>query len=133
MAALQMIESFYHRPIHPPHYENLISNINANKGTSGLSLKQAFADSGYESVIFPGELNHNITGLFHHLDAGHPLIVMIGPELKRHYLVAFGYDPKTQHVFFNDPLNGALVFSYESFVEFWQTAHHFTLLAIPKP
>lgn len=133
IAALQMIESFYQRPIQPPHYENLISYVKANNGTSGLSLKQAFVDSSYDAVLFPGELNHNIIGLLHHLDAEHPLIVMIGPELKRHYLVAFGYDPGTRHIFFNDPLNGAIVFSYESFLKFWKTAHYFTLLAVPKP
>ena len=74
-----------------------------------------------------------MAGLYHHIDSGHPVIVMFGAETKRHYLVVFGYDPEHKKIYFNDPLKGAATLSSESFLKLWQTANNFSLLAFPKP
>lgn len=132
LAALQMIQNFYHLPIEKKYLDELKAEALANQGTSGASLKEAMVNSGYHAVVFPGNLTHDTAGLYHHLDAGHPLIVMIGTELKRHYLVAFGYDPGNQQIYFNDPLNGPISFSAESFLKFWTPANNFAFLAFPK-
>ena len=133
IAALQMIEGFYKTPVQPQYHEALIAGVNTNKGTSGASLKDAFINSDYDAVIFPGELSKGIAGLYHHIDNGHPVIIMIGAETNRHYLVAFGYDPENQKIYFNDPLKGTVNYHTESFLKFWQTANNFSLLAFPKP
>lgn len=133
VAALQMIENFYQAPVQAQSHKNLVESVNASKGTSGAALKDAFINSGYSAVIFPGDLSNGITGLYHHIDNGHPVIVMIGAENQRHYLVAFGYDPENQKIYFNDPLKGAVAYSSESFLKFWQPANNFSLLVFPKP
>lgn len=133
IAALQMIESFFKVPIQTQYHENLVAGVNASNGTSGAALKDALINSGYNAVIFPGDLSNGVAGLYHHIDSGHPVIVMIGAETKRHYLVAFGYDPENQKIYFNDPLKGAVAYSSESFLKFWQSANNFSLLAFPKP
>lgn len=133
IAALQMIESFYKHPVQAKYHESLLASVNASKGTSGALLKEAFTNSAYNAVIFPGELSNEIAGLYHHIDRGHPVIVMFGAEAKRHYVVVFGYDPVNQQIYFNDPLKGSIALSNEIFLKFWQTANNFSLLAFPKP
>lgn len=133
IAALEMIESFYKSPVKAKFHESLVASVNASKGTSAALLKEAFIDSGYNAVIFPGELSAGIAGLYHHIDSGHPVIVMFGAEAKRHYLVVFGYDPENHKVYFNDPLKGVVSLGSESFLKFWQMANNFSLLTFPKP
>lgn len=132
IAALEMIESFYKTPVKSQYHESLKVGVAANKGTSGAHLKEAFINSDYNAVIFPGELSLSFAGLYHHIDSGHPVIVMFGSETKRHYIVVFGYDSENQKIYFNDPLKGIVILSAESFLKNWQMANNFSLLAFPK-
>ncbi len=132
IAVVKMIENFYQLPINNQYYDNLKSEVEINKGASGEKLKELFVKSNYSAVVFPGDMSQEVNGIYHHIDNGHPLIIMIGSENQRHFMVAVGYDPEYQNIFLNDPINGAISLSFESFIKLWKPANNFTLLAYPK-
>lgn len=102
-------------------------------GISGAELRQALEAAGLEVFVFPGTLDHEVSGLYHHVDAGRPSLVMISvDDTSFHYGLFTGYDPRHDNVFLLDPRRGSLVLPAASFAALWAKCASFTLLATPR-
>jgi hypothetical protein len=111
----------------------LLDEAKTGEGITGASLKTALEKSGYAVSVFTGTLDHEVTGLYYHLDRGRPLIVMFATDdgSRAHYLLVTGYDPETNMVAVLDSLSGKHAVRLKDFRSRWNNAHQFTLLAVP--
>jgi ABC-type bacteriocin/lantibiotic exporter with double-glycine peptidase domain len=125
----------YHRVTIPPSVrEALVRTASEREGLSGAELRTALEGLGLEVLIFPGTLDHSVTGLYRHVDEGRPLLVMT-QELfgSPHYCLFAGYDPERDTVYLLDPRRGPVVWPVATFREHWERSQNFTLLAVPAP
>jgi ABC-type bacteriocin/lantibiotic exporter with double-glycine peptidase domain len=112
----------------------LVALANEKEGLSGAEIRTALERLGLEVFLFPGTLDRTVSGVYHHLDQGRPLLVMISVEPgKHHYCLLTGYDPIHGNLFLSDPRRGSLVLPAEAFETLWARSGHFTLLAAPRP
>ena len=132
IASLEMIECFYQFKMSSEHRQMLEIIALQNRGLSGNELKHEFETMGFLTAVFPGTLDHQVTGLFRILDQGHPLIAMLARGQIRHYIVVTGYDPINQRIIVNDPVIGEVSFSQEGFLKAWTGANFFSMLALPQ-
>ena len=125
----------YHRVTIPPSVrEALVKTAAEREGLSGAELRAALEDLGLEVLIFPGTLDHSVTGLYRHVDEGRPLLVMTEePFGSPHYCLFAGYDPGRDTVYLLDPRRGPVVWPVATFREHWERSQNFTLLAVPAP
>jgi ABC-type bacteriocin/lantibiotic exporter with double-glycine peptidase domain len=130
LAVLGMLTGYYQQPIRASELEGLHEEANTTDGISGASLKVVLEEAGYFVAVFPGTLDHAVSGLYHHLDLKRPLIVMTGSGT-RHYSVAVGYDETKSMIVLLDPALGAIAVSVAEFTQEWEKANYFTLLAMP--
>jgi len=130
LAVLAMLTSYYQQSIRVSELEGLHEEANTTDGISGASLKIVLEEAGYFVTVFPGKLDHEVSGLYHHLDLKRPLIIMTGSGT-RHYSVAVGYDETKSLVLLLDPALGAITVSNVEFMREWEKANYFTLLAMP--
>lgn len=91
----------------------------------------ALERSGFEAFLFVGELDTSELSLFHHLDRGRPLLVMLELGGDRHYVLVAGHDPTTQRLVLLDGRRGRAVIERRDFERAWNAAERFTLLALP--
>ena len=99
---------------------------------SGAELKTCLEQAGFTCHVFRGTLDEAPTGLLRHLKASRPLLVMLGPEGKRHCALVAGYDPVRHLVALADPTYGHVATPEAKFMERWSQAGYFTLLALPR-
>lgn len=123
----------YHRVALPAdEREQLVRMAAEREGLSGAELREVLEPLGLEVHVFPGTLDRSPTGLYHHIDAGRPLLVM---TLERwgapHYSLVCGYDETLGHVYLLDPRRGAVMWPTAAFERIWERAERFTLLAVP--
>lgn len=112
----------------------LVALANEREGLSGAEIRSALERTGLEVFLFPGTLDHAASGVYHHMDQGRPLLVMISVEEgKHHYCLLTGYDPTHGNVFLSDPRRGNLVLPAEAFETLWARSGRFTLLTAPRP
>lgn len=112
----------------------LVRLAGEERGLSGGELRAALERLGLEVFLFPGTLDHQVSGLYHHVDRGRPLLVMIsagGDE--HHYCLFTGYDPQHGNVYLLDPRRGRLVLPHDAFAASWARSGNFTLLCAPPP
>ena len=123
----------YHRVTIPPSVrEALVKTAAEREGLSGAELRAALEELGLEVLIFPGTLDHSVTGLYRHVDEGRPLLVMTEePFSSPHYCLFAGYDPARDTVYLLDPRRGPVVWPVATFAANWARAQNFTLLAVP--
>lgn len=123
----------YHRVSIPASVrEALVRTAAQREGLSGAELRAALEELGLEVLIFPGTLDHSVTGLYHHLDEGHPLLVITQERFgSPHYVLVAGYDPPRDTVYLLDPRRGPVVWPVATFQANWERAQKFTLLALP--
>ena len=134
IAVVEMLTGYYQNPIDPLHRENLIHIALAENGLTGIRIKDFLAKKEYFTAILPGTLNHEITGLYYHLDKRHPLIVMLGSKNTAffHYVTVIGYNPILKNIVLLDPARGQHIVSEGYFIEKWQMANRFMLVAYPN-
>jgi predicted double-glycine peptidase len=102
------------------------------EGLSGDELEHSLANLGFETYLFRGTLDHEVTGLLAQADARRPALVMLAPEPNRHHYVLFiGYDESERNACLLDPVRGRVIVPYETFETSWSGCKHFTLLAVP--
>lgn len=103
------------------------------EGLSGGELRRALETVGMETFLFRGTLDRSETGLYRHVDAGRPLIVMFAlDEDKNHYGLVLGYDEPRRTIVLLDPARGEVLRRVEVFERAWNDCNQFTLLAVPK-
>jgi len=106
------------------------------RGLSGGELRDALVKDGMEVFLFRGTLDRSETGLFRHLDAGRPLLVMLSPdgrgEKGHHYCLVLGYDEPRKNLVLLDPARGEVLRPCSVFEHMWESCRNFTLLATPK-
>jgi ABC-type bacteriocin/lantibiotic exporter with double-glycine peptidase domain len=123
----------YHRVTIPPTVrEALVRTAAEREGLSGAELRTVLEGLGLEVLIFPGTLDHSVTGLYRHVDEGRPLLVMTEERFSApHYCLFAGYDPERDTVYLLDPRRGPVVWPVATFREHWERSRNFTLLAVP--
>jgi predicted double-glycine peptidase len=123
---------YYHVEIPAAQRSELIRIAHERKGLSGAELRDALERLDMEVYIFPGTLDHSDTGLYHHADAGRPLLVMRSTNGETsHYCLLLGYDEPMHNVFLLDPVQGRISTPAQAFENEWRRTDHFTLLAFP--
>jgi ABC-type bacteriocin/lantibiotic exporter with double-glycine peptidase domain len=134
LATMSALCQYYERTIPPEERAALVETASREEGLSGAELRAALVAAGFEVYLFPGTLDHEVSGLYRHVDLGRPLLVMISPDREsKHYCLFTGYDPVHGNVFLLDPRRGSLVITAASFASLWNKAQSFTLLAMPYP
>jgi hypothetical protein len=113
--------------------DKLAQMAREREGLSGGELRDALGDLGFDTFLFRGELGHGTTGLFTHVDAHRPPLVLLAPEPdRRHYVLFMGYDDERRETCLLDPVRGRVLVPYETFEKSWSACNHFTLLAVPR-
>ncbi len=104
----------------------------AKGGIAASRMQAYFQESGYRTFAFRGEWRD----LEHHLEQGRPLIVSLkasGPLGPLHYVVVVGMDSQRGYLFVNDPAQQKMLrVSRQGFESEWNSAHHWTLLVVPR-
>jgi ABC-type bacteriocin/lantibiotic exporter with double-glycine peptidase domain len=118
----------------PPEQRAELSRLAADeKGLSGDELRAALEADGMEVFLFHGSLDRTETGLYRHVDAGRPLLVMVSPDGENHhYCLVLGYDEPKRNVVLLDPARGQVLRPCDAFEKSWESCQRFTLLATPK-
>jgi len=118
----------------PPEQRAALAKLAADeKGLSGDELRAALEADGMEVFLFGGTLDRTETGVYRHVDAGRPLLVMLSPDGKsHHYCLVLGYDEPRRSLVLLDPARGEIVRSVQVFERGWAECQRFTLLATPK-
>ena len=100
---------------------SLAREAEEKKGLSGGELRTALNDLGLEVFLFHGTLDRSPTGLYRHVDAGRPPLVML----------ALGYDESRGNLILLDPIKGQVLTPTAVFDRNWERCERFTLLACP--
>ena len=105
--------------------------VPAETGIPASAMLNYFQQNGYRTFVFRGEWSD----LRRHISRGRPLIVSLkasGPRGPLHYAVVAGVDWERNYVFLNDPARGKMRrLSREGFLQEWNPANNWTLLALP--
>lgn len=134
LVALEILGRTYGIAIPAALHAELAQRARDEQGLSGGEVSQALQDVGFETYVFAGALDRSVTGLYHHLDLGRPLIAMSAArEGHNHYEVVIGYDPPTTSLVLLDPVQGRVVRPAAVFDAAWERCGRFTLLALPIP
>lgn len=132
LASISVLCEFYEAEISPERRAELARIAAERQGLSGAELRAALEGSGLEVFVFAGSLDRSQTGLFRHVDAGRPLLVMTSPGGDtRHYVLFLGYDEPRDSVCLLDPLQGRVLAPRAAFERSWERCQRFTLLALP--
>lgn len=100
------------------------------KGLSGDELCSALEEVGLETHLFQGSLDHSATGLYRHVDAGRPPLVMLSRSgADQHYCLVVGYDEPRGNLVLLDPVQGRVLTPAPIFDREWNVCQRFTLLA----
>lgn len=102
-------------------------------GLTGNELCDALEGLGLETFLFHGSLDRAPTGLYRHVDAGRPPLVMLTSDgADNHYALVLGYDEPRGEVLLLDPLRGDVSVAVHAFQRSWEGCQRFTLLACPR-
>jgi ABC-type bacteriocin/lantibiotic exporter with double-glycine peptidase domain len=102
----------------------------AEAGLSGAELGSALERLGLETYLFEGSLDRSPTGIYGHIDAGRPLLVMLSADgTAHHYSLVLGYDEPRANLVLLDPMKGEILVPSSVFERNWRRCQGFTLLA----
>jgi ABC-type bacteriocin/lantibiotic exporter with double-glycine peptidase domain len=133
LAAISALCQYWDVTVPPEQRAVLAKLARDEKGLSGDELRQALEADGLEVFLFSGTLDRTETGVYRHIDAGRPLLVMLSPDGKgHHYCLVLGYDEPRRSLVLLDPARGEVVRSVQVFERGWEDCQRFTLLATPK-
>jgi ABC-type bacteriocin/lantibiotic exporter with double-glycine peptidase domain len=132
LAAITALAAYYGVDLAPELRAALAKTAVEREGLSGAELREALEGEGFTVFVFAGVLEGGATGLFDHVDAGRPPLVMVSDDGElHHYCLVLGYDPPAGHIVLLDPRRGRVVLPVETFERDWERANRFTLLATP--
>ena len=111
----------------------LARTAEAEAGLSGGELSAALERLGMQTYLFQGSLDRSATGIFAHVDAGRPPLVMLSADgTAHHYSLVLGYDEPRGNLVLLDPLKGEILVPCSVFQRNWERCQGFTLLACRK-
>jgi ABC-type bacteriocin/lantibiotic exporter with double-glycine peptidase domain len=132
LASISALWQYHGVDIPQADRERLVRLAAEHQGLSGGELREALQALGLEVYIFPGTLDRQETGVFRHVDAGRPLLVMTEERWSApHYTLVTGYDEPLGNVHVLDPRRGQVVWPLAAFERNWARCQRFTLLATP--
>jgi len=100
------------------------------EGLSGDEVRAALQQLGLEVYLFQGSLDHTPTGVYGHVDAGRPPLVMLSSDGENHhYGLVLGYDEPRGQLILLDPVKGEILVPVPTFERNWERCQRFTLLA----
>ncbi len=112
---------------------SLARTADAEAGLSGGELRAALERLGLDVYLFEGGLDRSSTGIYGHIDAGRPLLVMLSADgSAHHYGLVLGYDEPRGNLILLDPMKGEIVMPVAVFERNWARCRRFTLLACRK-
>ena len=139
-AVISMVMQYWAKQPEPPGQAPVASDaqkiqellfLPAKKGIPASAMVNYFQRNGYRTFAFRGEWSD----LRRHISQGRPLIVSLkasGPRGPLHYAVVVGVDWERNYVFLNDPARGKMLrVSREGFLQEWNPANNWTVLAVP--
>ncbi len=130
LASISALALYHETELSDEARADLVRLASLEEGLSGEDLRKALEASGMEVFIFPGTLDHQVSGVYYHIDRGRPLLVMLSvSDGTYHYALFTGYDPVNQNVFLLDPRRGRLSLLALSFDALWTKSDRFSLLA----
>jgi ABC-type bacteriocin/lantibiotic exporter with double-glycine peptidase domain len=133
LVSITALCKYWNVEIPPAETDKLAQMAREREGLSGGELREALGDLGFDTFLFRGQLGHGTTGLFTHVDAHRPPLVLLSPEPdRRHYVLFMGYDEERRETCLLDPVRGRVLVPYETFEKSWSACNHFTLLAVPR-
>ncbi len=134
LAVLKMISSFYDQKLNQAQVDWVRINSTAGEGVMASELVTVLRAAGFETALYQGTLNKDLTGLLRQLDKHRPVIVMITSKdgKSSHYDIVTGYDPVKHFLLLMDPATGPVTALYKDFEPAWRRANNFSLLAVPK-
>jgi ABC-type bacteriocin/lantibiotic exporter with double-glycine peptidase domain len=101
-----------------------------NAGLSGSELRAELEQLGLEVYLFEGTLDRATTGIYAHVDAGRPPLVMLSADgTGHHYELVLGYDEPRGNLILLDPMKGEILVPVAVFERNWKRCQRFTLLA----
>lgn len=110
----------------------LTDTANRSEGLSGGELLEALQRLGLEAYLFQGTRDRSPTGIYGHVDAGRPLLVMLSPDGEdQHYSLVLGYDEPRNNLILLDPQQGEVLTPVAAFDRNWERCRRFALLACP--
>jgi len=133
LSAIAALCQYWNLEIPPELRQELALRAKEEQGLSGGELRRALESVGMETFLFRGTLDREETGLYKHVDAGRPLLVMFAiAEEENHYGLVLGYDEPRRTLVLLDPARGEVLRRVEAFEPSWNDCNQFTLLAVPK-
>ncbi len=131
LASIAALCQYWGVVVPPEEGAELARKADAEEGLTGAELVDALERLGMEAFLFQGTIDRSATGLYHHVDAGRPLLVMLSPDDGggNHYSLVLGYDEPREALVLLDPLRGEIVVPLETFRRNWERCSRFTLLA----
>lgn len=134
VAVIDMLTRYYGVLLSDSLRKRVQNEVKSHQSVSGQTLKEVLEETGYRVAVFPGTLDYEPTGLYRHLEAERPLIVLFGLEESQigHYSLVSGFDPVQGWIVITDSKKGEFATSTEDFLRYWERGERFTLLAEPK-
>ena len=135
VVTITMLADYYQRPLSAGQITSLKAYAIAHNGLPGSLIQATLSSAGYYAVIYPGALDHSVTGAYTNIDKGRPSIVLLKSTIdgSTHFSILSGYDPDKHYVILSDPVVGLSIMNAKDFMVRWRGAGRFTLLAVPKP
>lgn len=132
LAAISALCRYWNVEIPDPTRLELARTAAEKAGLSGGELSDALTRLGLEVYLFEGTLDRTPTGVYGHVDAGRPPLVMVSPnETEHHYELLLGYDEARGNLILLDPMKGEILVPVAVFDRNWARCRRFTLLACP--
>ena len=133
LSAIAALCRYWDREIPAELRADLAVRAAEEEGLSGGELRSALESVGFETFLFRGTLDRSDTGIYRHVDAGRPLLVMFALDAEHnHYGLVLGYDEPRKTLVLLDPARGEVLRRVEVFEKTWRDCNQFTLLAVPK-
>ncbi len=96
-------------------------------GFTGKQMVEMAVAQGFKALVYRGSL----PDLIKHVSATRPIIVVIDNLGAYHYVVVTGFSQKDEFMI-NDPMKGRVVYKKKFFMDLWERAGYFALMAVPK-
>ncbi len=134
LASLSALCAYWDVELSEDRRAELAAMAEHEEGLSGAELRAALLELGLEVYLFSGSLDRAVTGLYSHVDAGRPPLVMLSPDGRnQHYGLVLGYDPTRGALIVLDPSKGEVLADNATFERDWARCDNFTLLACRPP
>lgn len=130
LASLSALCAYWGVELSAERRAELAATAEREEGLSGDEIRATLLDLGLEVYLFSGSLDRATTGLYSHVDAGRPPLVMLSPDGRnRHYGLVLGYDETRGALILLDPSKGEVLAANATFERNWARCDRFTLLA----